>query len=43
MKARFAALGADLTESTPEECGAFVRAELGQWGKLMADVGIKPE
>ena len=43
MKARFAALGADLTESTPEECGAFIRTELGHWGKLMADVGIKPE
>lgn len=43
MKKRFAAMGADLTESKPDECGAFVRAELAQWGKLMAEVGIKPE
>jgi tripartite-type tricarboxylate transporter receptor subunit TctC len=43
MKKRFAALGAELTSSKPDECGAFVRKELGVWGKLMADVGIKPE
>jgi tripartite-type tricarboxylate transporter receptor subunit TctC len=43
MKARFASLGAELAESSPEECGAFIRGELRQWGKLMADVGIKPE
>lgn len=43
MKARFAALGADLTESTPAGCAAYVKGELALWGKLMADVGIKPE
>ncbi len=43
MKKRFAALGADLTESKPDECAAFVKRELAQWGKLMAEVGIKPE
>ena len=43
MKARFAALGADLTESRPDECAAFVRRELVQWGRLMGEVGIKPE
>jgi tripartite-type tricarboxylate transporter receptor subunit TctC len=43
MKKKFAALGADLTASNPEECSAFVKRELAQWGKLMADVGIKPE
>ncbi|MFO1412665.1 MAG: tripartite tricarboxylate transporter substrate binding protein [Burkholderiales bacterium] len=43
MKRKFAALGADLTESKPEECAAFVKSELALWGKLMADVGIKPE
>jgi len=43
MKKKFAALGADLTESNPAECAAFVKSELAQWGKLMADVGIKPE
>jgi tripartite-type tricarboxylate transporter receptor subunit TctC len=43
MKKKFAALGADLTESKPDECAAFVKGELALWGKLMADVGIKPE
>ena len=43
MKKKFAALGADLTESNPAECAAFVKSELAQWGKLMADVGIRPE
>lgn len=43
MKARFAALGANLTESTPENCAAFVRSELSTWGTLMRSVGIKPE
>jgi tripartite-type tricarboxylate transporter receptor subunit TctC len=43
MKKKFAALGADLTTSNPDECGAFVRSELAVWGKLMADVGIRKE
>lgn len=43
MKKKFAALGADLTTSNPEECGAFVRSELAVWGKMMADVGITRE
>jgi tripartite-type tricarboxylate transporter receptor subunit TctC len=43
MKRNFAALGADLTESKPDECAAFVKSELALWGKLMAEVGIKPE
>jgi tripartite-type tricarboxylate transporter receptor subunit TctC len=43
MKARFRAQGADLTESTPEECASFVRAELAQWGKMFGSLGIRPE
>jgi tripartite-type tricarboxylate transporter receptor subunit TctC len=43
MKKKFAALGADLTTSKPDECAAFVKSELAVWGKLMADVGIKKE
>lgn len=43
MKAKFAALGADLRPSTPDECAAFVKGEMGLWGRLMAEVGIKPE
>jgi tripartite-type tricarboxylate transporter receptor subunit TctC len=43
MKKRFAALGADLTASRPDECSAFVKSELAVWGKLMAEVGIRKE
>lgn len=43
IKSRFAAMGANLTESTPAECANFVRAEYTQWGKLFTDLGIKPE
>jgi len=43
MKARFSAQGATLTESTPDGCASFVKAELAQWGKMFSDLGIKPE
>ena len=43
MKKKFAAFGADLTVSKPDECAAFVAKELDVWGRLMKDVGIKPE
>ncbi len=43
MKKKFAALGAELTASKVDECTALVRRDLVQWGKLMAEVGIKPE
>jgi tripartite-type tricarboxylate transporter receptor subunit TctC len=43
IKARFAALGANLTESNPADCANFVRSEYSQWGKLFTDLGIKPE
>jgi tripartite-type tricarboxylate transporter receptor subunit TctC len=43
LRKKFAALGADLTVSQPEECTAFVKRELATWGKLMAEVGIKKE
>ena len=43
MKARFSAQGATLAESTPDGCASFVKAELVQWGKMFADLGIKPE
>ena len=43
MQARFRAQGADLTQSTPEECAGFVRTELAQWGRMFQSLGIKPE
>ena len=43
MQARFRAQGADLTQSSPEQCAGFVRSELAQWGRMFQELGIKPE
>ena len=43
VKQRFAALGADLAESTPDSCAAMVQGQLPFWGKMFGDLGIKPE
>ena len=43
VKERFAALGADLAESTPAECAAMVQRQLPFWGRMFGDLGIKPE
>ncbi len=29
--------------STPDELGDFIKVQLGKWGKMVADAGIKPE
>ena len=41
VKEKVAALGSDLTPSTPEEFDAFVKRELSVWSKVVRDVGIK--
>jgi tripartite-type tricarboxylate transporter receptor subunit TctC len=41
VKEKVAALGSDLTPSTPEEFDAFVKRELSVWSKVVKDVGIK--
>jgi tripartite-type tricarboxylate transporter receptor subunit TctC len=43
LRERLTALGATPTASTPEEFSAFIKAESGRWGKLVRDLGIKPE
>jgi tripartite-type tricarboxylate transporter receptor subunit TctC len=43
LKERFAAQGAELTESTPQGCTEFVRKELPFWGRLFSEIGVKPE
>ena len=40
---RFAVLGAEPITSTPEQAGAFVRAEQEKWGKVIRDIGLKVE
>ena len=36
-------LGAVPVGDSPEQFGAFVKAELARWGKIIKDLGIKPE
>ena len=39
----FAALGGDVTSTTPAETAAFVRDEYTRWGKVIRDANIKAE
>ncbi len=43
IKERFASDGADTIGNTPEEFAAVIRADLKKWGKMVKDVGIKPD
>jgi tripartite-type tricarboxylate transporter receptor subunit TctC len=43
VKQRFLADGADTIGNTPEEFAAIIRADLGKWGKVVKEVGIKPD
>ena len=43
VKQRFAALGAELTEATPDSCATMVHGQLPFWGRMFGDLGIKPE
>jgi len=40
---RLANDGADVIAGTPEEFGAFIRAETIKWAKVAKAAGIKPE
>ena len=43
MKERFRTQGVDLVSSTPEEFGAFIRAEISKWSRVVKESGAKPE
>jgi tripartite-type tricarboxylate transporter receptor subunit TctC len=43
IRDRFLALGLEPAPATPEETGAFLRAELAKWEKLVKDAGITAE
>jgi tripartite-type tricarboxylate transporter receptor subunit TctC len=43
VKEQMARLGAVPVGSTPAEFAAFVTAESRRWGKIIKDLGIKPE
>ena len=40
---QLAKLGAEPVGDSPEQFGAFVKAESARWGKIIKDLGIKPE
>ena len=43
MKEQLAKLGAEPVGGSPQQFGAFVQAESRRWGKIIKDLGIKPE
>jgi tripartite-type tricarboxylate transporter receptor subunit TctC len=40
---RLAALGAEPVGNTPDEFGAFIKAEMARWGKIIKEKGIRSE
>jgi tripartite-type tricarboxylate transporter receptor subunit TctC len=43
MKARLAGQGLELVGNTPEEFGAFIRAEIAKWRSVLKAAGVKSE
>jgi len=43
MRERFLALGLEPAPGTSDETGAFLRAELAKWQRLVKEAGIQPE
>ena len=43
IKDQFAGFGSEPGRGTPEEFAAYIRTEIGKWGKVIRDAGIKAE
>jgi len=43
VKARFASDGIEALGSTPEEFGAYIKAEIERWGRVIKAAGVQPE
>jgi tripartite-type tricarboxylate transporter receptor subunit TctC len=43
VQAKFKTIGFEGFSSTPEELGAFIKVQLGVWGKMIKDAGINPD
>ena len=43
IKQRLLEFGADAVAGTPQEFGAFLRAEVAKWGKVVREANIQPE
>ena len=42
-KQKFRNVGFEGFSSTPDQLGDFIKVQLGKWGKMVADAGIKPD
>jgi tripartite-type tricarboxylate transporter receptor subunit TctC len=43
VQAKFHNVGFEGFSSTPEELGNFIKAQLGEWGKMVKESGLNPE
>lgn len=43
VKDRLVVLGAEIVASTPQDFGAFIKADIAKWGRLVKEAGIKAE
>jgi tripartite-type tricarboxylate transporter receptor subunit TctC len=43
VRQRLTALGAEPVGNTPDEFGAFIKAEMARWGKIIKEKGIRAE
>lgn len=43
IKARLAGAGVELIGGTPEECGAYIKAEIDKWAKVIKAVGVSAD
>jgi tripartite-type tricarboxylate transporter receptor subunit TctC len=43
VKQRLTALGAEPVGNTPDEFGAFIKAEMARWGKIIKEKNIRSE
>ena len=39
----YAALGVEPLGGTPAQFGAYIQSEIGKWGKVVKQAGLKPE
>jgi tripartite-type tricarboxylate transporter receptor subunit TctC len=43
VRSRLLDLGADIVGDSPDQFGAFIKAELTKWSKLLKETGIRLE
>ena len=43
MREQIERQGVQLTGSTPDELGSFIKQQLGAWGSAFREAGMKPE